>query len=151
MPLKNYTTKVPANRSVQEIQEMLQKGGASGVFLEYEKDTGRIEGLAFKMDFGGKPAAFKLPIKWRQAQQVLKNEGNPRAHDEDYCYRVAWRIIRNWLEQQMALIEIEMVEMQEIFLPYAVQKDGQTLYQNILNNPKFLLNATNPPKNSETN
>jgi hypothetical protein len=139
MALKNYTTKVPANRSVQEIQEMLQRGGASGILLEYEKGTGRIESLAFKMDFGGNPIGFKLPIKWRQAQKVMQREGNPRAYDEDYCYRVAWRIIRNWLEQQMALIEIEMVDMQEIFLPYAVQKDGNTLYQNILSNPQFLL------------
>lgn len=139
MPLKNYTTKVPANRSIQEIQEMLQKGGATGVLLEYEKGTGRIENLSFKMDFGGKPVGFRLPLKWRQAQKVLAREGNRQASDEDYCYRVSWRIIRNWLEQQMALIEIEMVDLQEIFLPYAVQKDGNTLYQNILANPNNLL------------
>lgn len=139
MALKNYTTQVPANRSVQQIQEMLQKGGATGVLLEYEKGTGRIESLAFKMDFGGRVAGFRLPIKWRQAQKVMQREGNNRAYDEDYCYRVAWRIVRNWLEQQMALIEIEMVDMQEIFLPYAVQKDGNTLYHNLLSNPEFLL------------
>lgn len=140
MPLKNYTTKVPANRSVQEIQEMLQKGGATGILLEYEKGTGRIDSLAFKMDFGGREAGFRLPIKWRQAAKVMQREGNQRAYsDEEYCYRVAWRIVRNWLEQQMALIEIEMVDMQEIFLPYAVQKDGKTLYENILSNPQFLL------------
>lgn len=141
MALKNYTTKVPANRSVQEIQEMLQKGGATGILLEYEKGTGRIESLAFKMDFGGKPVGFRMPLKWRQAQKVLAREGNRQARDDDYCYRVAWRIIRNWLEQQMALIEIEMVDLQEIFLPYAVQKDGNTLYQNILANPNNLLSS----------
>ncbi len=136
MPLKNYTTKIPANRTVQEIQEMLQKGGATGILLEYEKGTGRIESLAFKMDFAGKVVGFRLPIKWRQAQKVLVRERNSKARDDDYCYRVAWRILRNWLEQQMALIEIEMVDLQEIILPYAVQKDGNTLYENILNNPQ---------------
>lgn len=141
MALRNYTTKVPANRSIQEIQEMLQKGGATGVLLEYEKGTGRIESLAFKMDLAGQQVGFKLPIKWRQASMVMQREGNPRVNDDEYCYRVAWRIIRNWLEQQMALIEIEMVGMQEIFLPYAIQKNGDTLYKNILENPKFLLEA----------
>ncbi len=141
MGLKNYSTKVPANRSVQEIQEMLQKGGATGVILEYEKGTGRIHGIAFKMDIGGQTAVFALPIKWREAGQVMQAEGNPKAYDDDYCYRVAWRIIRNWLEQQMALIEIQMVDMQEIFLPYAVQKDGKTLYENLLQNPQKFLGA----------
>lgn len=143
MSLKNYTTKVPANRSVQEIQEMLQKGGATGVILEYEKGTGRIHGIAFKMDISGQTAIFSLPIKWREAGKVMQNEGNNKAYDEDYCYRVAWRIIRNWLEQQMALIEIQMVDMQEIFLPYAVQKDGRTFYENILTNPTILLGDGN--------
>ncbi len=147
MSLKNYTTKVPANRSVQEIQEMLQKGGATGVILEYEKGTGRIEGIAFKMEMAvanyttPKTVVFSLPIKWREAGKVMQREGNPKAWDDEYCYRVGWRIVRNWLEQQMALIEIEMVQMQEIFLPYAVQKDGKTLYENILENPQFLLSS----------
>jgi hypothetical protein len=37
MALKNYTTEVPANRSISEIQEMLQKHGVSGVMMEYER------------------------------------------------------------------------------------------------------------------
>lgn len=37
MALKNYTTKVPANRSIEEIQTALVKYGASGVLYEYEK------------------------------------------------------------------------------------------------------------------
>lgn len=139
MPLKNYTTKVPVSRTIQEMQEMLQKGGATGVIMEYEKGTGRIYGIAFKMEIVGKTAVFSLPIKWKQAQKVLQKENNPKAYDDDYCYRVAWRILRNWLEQQMALIAIEMVDMQEIFLPYAVQQDGKTLYENILSNPQLLL------------
>jgi len=59
--LKNYTTKVPANRSVQEIQEMLQKNGATGVLMEYEKGTGRIASLSFRVDLNGQPILFRLP------------------------------------------------------------------------------------------
>lgn len=143
MALKNYTTKVPANRSIAEIQEMLQKHGAVGMFMEYEKGTGRIDSMAFQLDFNGNKVSFKLPIKWRSAQVILQMERNPRANDDDYCYRVAWRILRNWLEQQLALVEIEMVEMQQIFLPYAVAQDGQTVYEKMLSNPKFLLGEGN--------
>ncbi len=101
MALKNYSTIVPANRSIQEIQEMLQKHGAEGVLLSYEKGTGRIDSLIFKIAFDEQSMGFKLPINWRQAKEVMKKEGNRKAFDDDYCYRVAWRIIRNWLEQQL--------------------------------------------------
>ncbi len=140
MPLKNYTTRVPANRSVQEIQEMLQKHGASGVLLEYEKNTGRIASVSFRIDLDGKVMGFRLPLKWREAKKVMENQGVKRAfNDEDYAYRVAWRIMRDWVDIQMALVELEMVQLVEIFLPYTIQKNGKTLFENIVIDPSKLL------------
>lgn len=139
MALKNYTTKVPASRSVNEIQEMLQKAGAIGVLLEYEKGTGRIEGLSFQIEFDGKKMGFKLPLHWRQCQKVLASEGNNRASDDDYAYRVAWRILRDWVDVQVALIQIKQVQLVEVFLPYALQRNGNTVFQNIQQNPNLLL------------
>ena len=141
MPLKNYTTKVPANRSVQEIQEMLQKHGATGVLMEYEKGTGRIASLAFKIDLNGNSVGFRLPLKWREARAVLSSQGVKRADfDEDYVYRVAWRIIRDWVYIQMSIIELEMVKIEQVFLPYAIGKNGKTFGENVLDNPQLLLN-----------
>jgi hypothetical protein len=139
MALKNYTTKVPANRSVQEIQDMLQKHGATGMLIEYEPGTGRISGIAFQMTLGEQKIAFKLPLQWREAQLVMQEQGNSRAHDDDYCYRVAWRILRDWVSVQMALVEINMAQMQQIFLPYAMKPDGTTFYEAIMSDPKFLI------------
>jgi len=141
MPLKNYTTKVPANRSVQEIQDMLQKHGATGVLMEYEKGTGRIASLAFKIDLNGQSVGFRLPLKWREAEKVLQEQGVKRAfRDEDYVYRVSWRIMRDWVDIQMAIIELEMVKIEQVFLPYAIAKNGKTFYENVLDNPQLLLN-----------
>lgn len=140
MPLKNYTTKVPANRSVQEIQDMLQKHGAIGVLTEFEKDTGRIASLSFKIDFKGQVMGFRLPLKWREAQEVMYQQGVKRAYgDEDYAYRVAWRIMRDWVDVQMALVELQMAQLQEIFLPYTVQRNGNTLFENMALDPSRLL------------
>ena len=143
MALKNYTTKVPANRSVQEIQEMLQKVGASGIMMEYEKGTGRIAGLSFLIEFDGKKMGFKLPLQWREAQKVLYSEGNRRSDDDDYCYRVAWRILRDWVDVQVALIEIKQVQLAQVFLPYAIQRNGKTLFENIIEDPGLLLGSGN--------
>lgn len=140
MALKNYSTEVPANRSIAEIQQMLQAAGLDGLMFNYEKGTGRIESLIFRIDMDGQPRGFKLPVRWREAKAKLMRDGIRKAgKDDEYCYRVAWRIIRNWLEQQMALLEIEMVDLGEIFLPYTVQRGGKTLYENILENPQILL------------
>jgi hypothetical protein len=141
MALKNYTTKVPANRSVQEIQEILQKHGASGVLMEYESNTGRISSLSFKITTNGQDWGFRLPLKWREAKRVMTEQNIQRAWDEDYCYRVAWRILRDWVDVQMALVELEVVQLQEVFLPYLVQKNGQTLFENIVTDPSLLLNS----------
>ena len=138
--LKNYTTKVPANRSVQEIQEMLQKHGATGVLIEYEKGTGIIASLSFKIDLKDKLIAFRLPLKWREAREVLISQGIKRAKiDEDYVYRVSWRIMRNWVDIQMAIIELEMVKIEQVFLPYAIGKNGKTFGENVLENPQLFL------------
>ena len=44
--------------------------------------------------------------------------------------RVGWRIIKDWLEAQLALFFLQMVKIEEIFLPYMYNdKTGQTMFQ----------------------
>ncbi len=143
MPLKNYTTSVPAVRSVQEIQESLAKHGAIGVLLEYEKGTGRIGGVSFQIELAGKNRFFRLPLQWREAQRVMIEQGVRRANDEDFCYRVAWRIMRDWVMVQMSLVELQIVEVSQIFLSYTIQQNGKTLYENIKIDPNKLLGDGN--------
>jgi hypothetical protein len=48
--------------------------------------------------------------------------------------RVAWRIVKDWVDAQMAILESEMVQMDEIFLPYMLNQNNMTLYQAYKNN-----------------
>ena len=43
--------------------------------------------------------------------------------------RVAWRIVKDWLTAQLAILETEMVDVGQVFLPYFVGRNGQTLYE----------------------
>lgn len=138
MPIKNYTTQVPAARSIQEIQEALVKHGAMGVLFEYEQGTGRVHAMKFILEANGRKMPFQLPVDWRAFQRVLKEQRVNRHSEEDYCYRVAWRVVRDWVMAQMALYETQMVTIPQIFLPYAVAKNGQTLYEYTLENPRLL-------------
>lgn len=146
MGLKNYTTKIPASRSLQEIQDMLVLRGATGFMTEYEKDTGRILQITFGLDLDGKRVGFRLPLRWREVGQAISNDTSVRGEyrskakkDEDYVYRVAWRVLRDWVDAQMAMVDIGMVQTEEVFLPYAVSKTGETLFEKITNDPTLLL------------
>lgn len=132
MPIKNYTTRVPAAQSIAEIQDALVKHGAVGVLFEYD-DQGRIERLLFKLRVKDQDVGFSLPCEWRKFQEVLSQQGVRRSADEDYVYRVAWRDIRDWVMAQMALYETQIVEMPQVFLPFATDtKTGQTMYQKLI-------------------
>lgn len=139
MPIKNYTTKVPADRSIKEIQDTLIKHGATSFLFNYEKGTGRIEALKFILEMKEQKIPFQMPVNWRLFQAVLKQDRVARWNDEDYCYRVAWRVVRDWIMAQMALYETQMVTIPQIFLPYAVTKNGKTMFENVAENPQFLL------------
>jgi hypothetical protein len=57
----------------------------------------------------------------------------------DQARRVAWRIIKDWIDSQMAIVESEQAAMAQVFLPYAeVGKDGLSVYEQFLNSTKAL-------------
>jgi hypothetical protein len=138
VPIKNYTTSVPANRSIEEIQNSLVKHGATGVLYQYEQGTGRIDSLKFQLRINDRNVAFALPVNWRRFQEVLKRQAVKQHRDEAYVYRVAWRNIRDWVLAQMALYETQIIELPQIFLPFAVGSDGKTLYEKV-ESSQFLL------------
>jgi len=77
-------------------------------------------------------------VNWRKFQRVLELQQVRRWDDEEYVYRVAWRNIRDWVMAQLALYETEIVDMPQVFLPFATDQKGQTLYEKMVEG-KFLL------------
>jgi hypothetical protein len=108
---------------------MLCAHEARDILFNYEKGTGRIENLLFSIEIQTQKIGFKLPLNWRKTQKVMQEQKIRRADEEDYCYRVAWRILRDWVAVQMALIEIGQASLEQIFLPYGLDKNGQTFYE----------------------
>lgn len=132
MPLLDYTTSVPVSRTVAQIQAKLVEHGARAVMMEYD-NRGRIKALAFKVVMPNGELPIRLPIDAAATLKVLQRQAQNREipgryANEEHAYRVAWRIIKDWVEAQMSLLETEMVKMQQIFLPYVITPDGQTIY-----------------------
>src|SRR5882672_11158233 len=137
MAIKNYTTKVPAHRSIAEIQDALVHHGARGMLYKYEHGTGRIEALQFLLPVKDQNVTFSLPVNWQKFQRVLRVQDVRRWDDEEYVYRVAWRNIRDWVMAQLALYETEIVDMPQVFLPFATDQKGQTLYEKMVEGKFF--------------
>lgn len=131
MPVKNYTTKVAANYSINEIQQALVKRGADGVMFTYGPD-GRIASLMFRLMVANRPMSFALPVEWRRFQELLKKQRVSRWSDEDYCYRVAWRVLRDWTMAQLALLDTQMVDLPQVFLPFSMVSHQETLYSHVM-------------------
>lgn len=139
MPLLNYTTKVPVPQSIREITVSLVKGGASSIMQDYDSD-GIITSISFRLKLEENIIDFRLPSDFRAVLQVLTNDGvNYKMLTPEHAQRVSWRILKDWVQSQMALLATKSVTMPQLFLPYAVGKNGKTLYEQIALNQSLLL------------
>ena len=144
--LFTYTTKIEPSKTIAEIQEELVRHGAKAVMANYT-DNGLIEALSFRVATPeGRIMGIRLPCDPGPVFKVLekqREEGKvPRGLvTKEQALRVAWRIVKYWVEAQMALLETQMVKMEQIFLPYAIVRDGRTLFEAMRNDKFRLLNA----------
>jgi hypothetical protein len=139
MPIANYSTTIRADKTAGEVQRMLANAGARAIFMEYN-DDGAVSGLAFQIPRGDHPAlSYRLPVNAEAVLKVLvKDRVEGRRQTIEHARRVAWRIVKDWLRAQLALLEAEMADLQEVFLPYQLTKTGATVYE-ILSKDGFLL------------
>lgn len=125
MPIKNYTTKVPAAKTVGEIQAILARHCASRIMLGY--DDGRVSSVCFAATTSQGMRSFRLPARVESVQTVLGEQGVKS--DYDHAERVAWRNVKDWIDAQMAMVETDQAELAEVFMPYMLDSGGLTMYE----------------------
>ncbi len=111
MPLLNYTTQISAQKTVSEITALLVRA---------------------KAEFGA--MTFRLPSNVDQVYKILQRQHLrvPRSlRTLEQANRVAWRIVKDWTEAQLAMIECGLVDVAQIFLPYAQDASGKTVYEHL--------------------
>lgn len=125
--IANYSTTVSAMKSIGEIQGILVEHGAKSIMMTY--DNGEPSGLAFlaETQFGEIP--FQLPANIDRVQAVLNKQRIRTSITREFACRVAWRILKDWVRAQMAILDTEMVSIEQIFLPYMQIGDTKTLYE----------------------
>ena len=126
MAILNYTTSIATEKTAAEIQKKLAMTGAQAVMSEYDKD-GVMCAMSFRID----TMFFRLPINIDGVYTTLTEDASvpKRLKTYEQSARVAWRIIKDWIEAQIAIIEAGQAELKQVFLPYAQNRDGKTLYE----------------------
>ena len=131
MAISNYTTKISPDTTIGEISQMLSRFGAKRIITDYD-DDGAAKQVQFMLDVKGRIIFYQLPCN---AEGVLKTLERDRVESRyrniDHAKKVAWRIIRDWVEAQIAIVDAGQAQMAEVFLPYAVAKDGTTLFSQL--------------------
>lgn len=139
MPILNYTTKIDSYKTISEIQQVLASHKAQKIIIDNDPDGNPI-GLTFGIIWKENLQAFTLPCNFSGVLKAMHNNKKvPRSQcTKEQAIRVGWRILKDWVEAQMAIIEAELATMQEVFLPYAIMKSGETVYNHLENNQKLL-------------
>jgi hypothetical protein len=110
MALKNYTSMVQAGRSIACIEDKLVRHGARQILKEYTGD-GKVAAISFIINYNGTELPFHLPARIAACEKVLRSNVR-RAREDTYkrireqSERTAWKILADWVDAQMAMVEL---------------------------------------------
>lgn len=139
MAIKNYTSTVPMINSISRIEHRLAQAGATHIAKSYEKE--KPIGMIFQINHNGIPLSFKLPAKAERVYKYLRMQRKkPPTKTQDDALKIqadrtAWKILSDWIDIQVSMIELDQAEAIEIFLPYAYDaKSNTTLFEKFRDN-----------------
>jgi len=120
--MKNYTTEIPAERSIQEVERILIDHEATDIWKEYEGKQVVALNFAIRTEFGKLP--IRLTANVAGVKQVLINEqrsgkikiSKRMLMSDEHPRNVAWRVLKDWVDSQMARVDAEKVKVERIFL-----------------------------------
>lgn len=146
--LKNYTSKVPVSQTIHRIEDVLIRCGVSGIMKEYTGTSGEISAITFQIETPTGRMTIRLPANKHTAQDALwldyvgtdklnakgdqldwsSYKKKTKADFADQAERTAWKIMQDWVEVQMSLIQMKQADTLQVFLSYVVYDGERTFY-----------------------
>lgn len=162
MFLKNYTSDVPVSQTIYRIEQVLIKCGVSGITKEYANTAGDILAITFRIPGPTGDITIRLPADVQKAQDALwldyvdgdklnakgdaieawnTRKKKRKADFADQAARTAWKIIQDWVEVQMSMIQMKQADTLQVFLPYVYdERQKLNFYERCVGNGySFLL------------
>lgn len=151
MFLKNYTSDVPEQETVHRIEKVLIRCGASGITKEYANTAGELAAVSFQIDTPNGKVNIRLPVDKQRALdalwmdyveddrlstdgQTIWSNTRKKKRKKDFVQqagRTAWKIVQDWVEVQMSMIQLKQADTEQVFLPYMIDITGKSFYQTI--------------------
>lgn len=148
MFLKNYTSNVPVSQTIFRIEQVLIKCGVSGIMKEYAPSPpGVISAITFQVETATGKITIRLPADKEKALDALwldyagadisqdgksirwgSQKKKRKVDFTDQAERTAWKIVQDWIEVQMSMIQMKQADTIQVFLPY-VYDGNKTFYQ----------------------
>jgi len=131
MAILNYTTSISTEKTFGEIQRSLAEAGAQALISEFDQNCVMIS-ISFRLYTPYGVIMFKLPANIDGVFKALEDNRVPNKYrTKEQAARVAWRIVKVWVQAQLAMVEAEQASMMELFLPYAQNDKGKTIYESL--------------------
>jgi hypothetical protein len=132
------TTNVAPSKTAAEIQQVLCDFGCSAVMVDYDSDR-NPSAMSFVVNVKGRQQlSFRLPINvqplfvlLQSKRKLAKDRADNADRDMEKARRIAWRQVLRWIQAQLAMVSVGMVKTEQVFMPYWVNNQGQTLYESI--------------------
>jgi hypothetical protein len=118
--IKNYTTTISVEKTIGEIELLLTRYGAKKILKEYD-DNQNITHLTFMVKHDTGLIPIRLPSNPEKIILILNEKVDERIipkkykNDIEQASRIMWRIILDWVDSQMTMIEIGQRTLLEIF------------------------------------
>lgn len=148
MFLKNYTSDVPVSQTIFRIEQVLIKCGVSGITKEYGPNS-EVTAIRFQIPVNEREMTIRLPANAERALEALwlnyadgdkitsdgkalqwSSKRKKRADFVEQAQRTAWKIVQDWVEVQISMIQLKQAETVEVFLPY-IWDGKQTVFARI--------------------
>lgn len=138
--IKNFTSGVPVETTVARIEKLLSGSGANGILKDYQNM--RLVAISFHVLLPtGRHVAVRLPAQPEAVYATLQKQiRRPRKGTLDklrqQADRTAWKLMQDWVEVQLSLIQLQQADFLQVFLPYVW--DGRRTYYAALKANNFL-------------
>ncbi len=133
--LKNYMSIIEVDESITIIRRSLAAHGAQRIIFDGNDGQGNPTEMSFVIVVNQQSLSFRMPVHFERVQGLVEQAwidyGRPLRGDAlvAQAQRTAWANIKDWTLAQMALIESGAVKVEEVFFPYLVDPDGQTVFE----------------------
>ena len=145
--IKNYTTTISTESTISEIEKLLARHGAKKIMKEYD-DNQQVINITFMVKYNTGFVPIRLPSNPEKVLVLLNEKVDEKAipqrfrNDKEQAQRIMWRVILDWIDAQMALVEIGQRNLLQVFFAdiCSVVSD-ETLYESLIEEelPRYLI------------